>query len=129
MSRPVSRLRRFLWQLFTSNEEYRLTDDKLKAIIRKQFPQSKLDVAVGRHKDRLAIWRSEYNRNRMSEPRQCVSVAYLEKEVHVSNQPGEKRKGSDRGRRRSGSAGNKIQSGKARLPVSKNKTNNQGGTS
>ncbi len=47
------------------------------ALIRHHFPDSTLDKAVGRHKHRLGIWRSEYNRGLLvGKPRAVFSVAY-----------------------------------------------------
>lgn len=47
------------------------------ALIRHHFPESTLDKAVGRHKHRLGIWRSEYNRGLLvGRPPAVFSVSY-----------------------------------------------------
>lgn len=46
-------------------------------MIRRHFPTSSLDKAVGRHRNRLGIWRSEYNRGLINgRPPAVLSVAY-----------------------------------------------------
>ena len=81
MSRPVSYFRRFLWKMFEENHKYKFTDEQLCSIVRRHFPNSKLDVSVGRHKNRLAIWRSEYNRGRMFFQPSKRSVSYVSTNV------------------------------------------------
>jgi hypothetical protein len=90
MARKPSNFKIFLWGLFEANHTTKLSDETLKKIIREHFPQSKLDVPLGRHKDRLAVWRSEYNRNLLPSPATQRSVK------HVSVKPKARRKDSDR---------------------------------
>lgn len=68
MPRPQSTFKAFLWRLFTYNEEWRNDDAFLAELIRIHFPESLLDKRVGRHRNRLGIWRSEYNRGRLGAP-------------------------------------------------------------
>jgi len=66
--------------LFSINYESKLSDEQLRVVIRRHYPTSLLDRKVGRHRDRLGIWRSEYNRGRLGGTAPKVfSVAYLNK--------------------------------------------------
>ena len=90
MARKPTDFKRFLWGLFEANHNLKLSDDIIKKIIRRRYPQSKLDTPVGRHLDRLSIWRSEYNRNLFPFPASQRSVK------HVSPKPKGRREDSNR---------------------------------
>lgn len=84
MARTQSPFRSFLHRLFTENESLRLDDATIAQLIRNHFPESMIDKRVGRHKNRLGIWRSDYNVGRLGIP-QCFAFSYYDgKEVSAT---------------------------------------------
>lgn len=68
----------YLHKLFTLNEQvdWHFDDTVLATFILEHFPNCNLNNPVGRHKQRLNIWRSEYNRGRFYLPPACFSFRY-----------------------------------------------------
>lgn len=71
----------FLHNLFTLNVVDRMTDDELRLTIRARFPKSMLDVPLGNHSNRLALWRSDYNRGRLGRRPIHLSLRYNKDKV------------------------------------------------
>lgn len=69
-------IRQILFKMFEANETAKLTDSELKNLIRKDIPDSLLDVPLSTHTDRLAMWRSEYNRGRLGTKPKVFSFSY-----------------------------------------------------
>ncbi len=76
MSNQPTPFRAYLHELFSMNEVWHFDDTVLASFIDQHFPDSKLHSPVGRHSNRMNIWRSEYNRGRFHAPPSGFSFRY-----------------------------------------------------
>lgn len=68
-------LHQFLFNLFTDNEEWRLSDGELLHIVERQFPDHVATPKMRR--SRIPVWRSKYNTGQLGLDPVTFSFKYL----------------------------------------------------